>query len=340
MPRPLRRYIFRLGKRAMPLEIRGIFWALTTVAVWAGWVVATRYAVVDSSLNAFDLVAICYCVSGLLFLPIFLTRLSRRELPRSTTQLGIFLGYGVPFRLAATAGFIFAPASHGAALTPGVLPFFAAVYAVLLFGERLTRQRIAGLALILAGVVMIGGHGLWFAPGTQRIGHALFLFGSLLLATYGAVLQRNKVSALDGAMIVAVYSMLLYCPIYFSIRGAYIFSVAWPTLLLHGVIQGLIAGALSIVVYGRAIALLGNAPAATFMALMPAAVTLLGWFVVGERPSPLEVCGITAVSLGVFFANAPAAWLRRFHLRRADKAEAKAQTTPASATHGQACRES
>jgi drug/metabolite transporter (DMT)-like permease len=285
------------------LEVRGIFWALATVAVWAGWVVATRYAVVDSPLNAFDLVAICYCVSGLLFLPLFLARLVRRELPRSTIQLGIFLGYGAPFRLVATAGFIFAPASHGAALTPGVLPFFAAIYAVLLFGERLTRQRIAGLALILAGVVIIGGHGLWFAPGTQRIGHALFLIGSLLLATYG-------VSALDGATIVAVYSMLLYCPIYFGIRGAYIFSVGWPTLLLQCVIQGLIAGALSVVVYGRAIALLGNAPAATFMSLMPAAVTLLGLPVVGERPSPLEVGGIAAVSLGVFFANAPATWLR------------------------------
>jgi drug/metabolite transporter (DMT)-like permease len=212
----------------MPLEVRGTFWALTTVAVWAGWVVATRYAVIDSSLNAFDLVAICYGVSGLLFLPMLLTRLSRRELPRPTVQLGIFLGYGAPFRLVATAGFIFAPASHGAALTPGVLPFFAAAYAVLLFGERLTRQGILGLALILAGVAMIGGHGLWFAPGTQRIGHALFLFGSFLLATYGAVLQRSKVSALDGAMICAVYSMLIYCPIYFGVRGLYILSVAWP----------------------------------------------------------------------------------------------------------------
>jgi drug/metabolite transporter (DMT)-like permease len=303
------------------LEIRGISWALTTVAVWAGWVVATRHAVLDSSLNAFDLVAICYGVSGLLSLPIFLRRLSRRELPRSTIQLGIFVGYGAPYRLVATAGFIFAPASHGAALTPGVLPFFAAIYAMLLFGERLTRQRVFGLALILAGVVMIGGNGLWFAPGTQRIGHALFLFGSLLLATYGAVLQRNNVSALDGAMIVAVYSMLLYCPIYFSIRGAHIFSVAWPVLLLHSVIQGLIAGILSVLVYGRAIALLGNAAAATFMSLMPATVTLLGLFVVGERPGPLEICGIAAVSLGVFLVSAPATWLRHFHLGRAEDAQ-------------------
>jgi drug/metabolite transporter (DMT)-like permease len=282
-------------------------------------VVATRYAVIDSSLNAFDLVAICYGVSGLLFLSMLLTRLSRRELPRPTVQLGIFLGYGAPFRLVATAGFIFAPASHGAALTPGVLPFFAAAYAVLLFCEPLTRQGILGLALILAGVAMIGGHGLWFAPGTQRIGHALFLFGSFLLATYGAVLQRSKVSALDGAMICAVYSMLIYCPIYFGVRGLYILSVAWPVLLLQCVIQGLIAGALSIIVYGRAIALLGNAPAATFMSLMPAAVTLLGLLVVGERPSPLEICGIAAVSLGVFFANAPVAWLRRFHPRHAGR---------------------
>ena len=297
----------------MALEIRGIFWALTTVAVWAGWVVGTRHAAVNSSLDAFDLVAICYCVSGLLFLPVFLIRLSQRVLPRSRIQLGIFLGYGAPFRLVATAGFVFAPASHGAALTPGVLPFFAAAYAVLLFGESLNRQKIVGLALIFAGVVMIGGHGLWFAPGTQRIGHALFLFGALLLATYGAVLQRWKVSPIDSAMIAAVYSMFLYCPIYFSIRGAHIFSVAWPVLLLHGVIQGLIAGALSVVVYGRAIALLGNAPASTFMSLMPAAVTLLGLFVVGEWPSPLEICGIVAVSMGVFFANAPAAWLRHFN---------------------------
>jgi drug/metabolite transporter (DMT)-like permease len=323
----------------MPLEVRGTFWALTTVAVWAGWVVATRYAVIDSSLNAFDLVAISYGVSGLLFLPMLLTRLSRRELPRPTVQLGIFLGYGAPYRLVATAGFIFTPASHGAALTPGVLPFFAAAYAVFLFDERLTRQRILGLALILAGVAMIGGHGLWFAPGAQRIGHALFLFASFLLATYGAVLQRSKVSALDGAMICAVYSMLIYCPIYFGVRGLYIFSVAWPVLLLQCVIQGLISGVFSITVYGRAIALLGNAPAATFVSLMPAAVTLLGWLVIGERPSPLEICGIAAVSLGVLFANAPVAWLRRLHPRHAGKTNANLQPTSASEPNGHAGRQ-
>src|SRR5918997_1297627 len=131
-----------------------------------------------------------------------------------TTLTELIAGAGAPYALVVTAGLFFAPASHGSALTPGVMPLWVALLSTTLLSEVLPARRTLGLLLILCGVVAIAGIGVVFSQGQEWLGHVLFLTAALMWACYTIALRSSGLSALHGTAIVAVWSMLLYLPVY------------------------------------------------------------------------------------------------------------------------------
>jgi len=65
-------------------------------------------------------------------------------------------GASAVFPYLISQGLFYAPASDAGALAPGMLPFWTALAAFIMTGERPDRKGQAGLALILAGALMIG----------------------------------------------------------------------------------------------------------------------------------------------------------------------------------------
>jgi drug/metabolite transporter (DMT)-like permease len=94
------------------------------------------------------------------------------------------------------------------------MPLWVALLSVVLLQEVLPTRRKLGLLLILCGVIAIAGVGVIFSEGQQWLGHLLFLTAALMWASYTIALRRSGLSALHGTAIVAVWSMLLYLPIY------------------------------------------------------------------------------------------------------------------------------
>src|ERR1700738_2851964 len=87
----------------------------------------------------------------------------------------ISVGCGAPMVLLVNAGLLFAPAAHGGALFPGVMPLMVAILAAVILGEAFTPLKNMGLILIVAGAIGI----VWASGGAigtrQNIGHLLFL---------------------------------------------------------------------------------------------------------------------------------------------------------------------
>jgi drug/metabolite transporter (DMT)-like permease len=74
----------------------------------------------------------------------------------------IIMGCGAPMVLLVNAGLLFAPAAHGGALFPGVMPLMVAILAVAVLKEPFTPQKSIGLALIVIGAIGI----VWGSGGT------------------------------------------------------------------------------------------------------------------------------------------------------------------------------
>jgi drug/metabolite transporter (DMT)-like permease len=286
----------------------GAAWAVFAISIWAGWFISTRFDGA-AGLTAYDIVALRFGVAGVVLLPVAIGLRGGLGLLRWRTALALFAGSGAVYSLSTTAGLFFAPAAEGAALTPGVMPMATALLSVLLFKERLSRSQVIGLSLILAGVIVIAGLGLF--QGTHRawIGHILFVTGAFLFAGYTIALRRSGLSGLEAAALVSVWSCALYLPFYAAVLHPRLFEVPPSSLIIPGFYQGILTNIISLFAYGRAVSALGPTRAAPFAALIPVFAALLSLFLLGEHPTLVDWAGIACVSVGVYAASgAPLRW--------------------------------
>ncbi len=294
---------------AIPNFFAGAAWAIFAISIWAGWYVTTRFDV-TSGLKAYDLVALRYGVAAIILLPLSLRLRGGIGLIGWRHALAIFAGSGVIYSICSTAGVSYAPASEAAALTPGIMPMATALLSVWLLKERLTRRQLAGFGFILAGVIVIGGVGLFQSANLAWLGHLLFVTGGFLFAGYSIALKRSGLTGLEATALVSLWSSALYIPIYTLALHPRLFDVSHSSLLFSAFYQGVLTNVVSLVAYGRAVSILGASRAAPFAALIPAVTAILSIFILGEFPAPGDWVGIVAVSMGVYLASgAPLPWL-------------------------------
>ncbi|MGE0746854.1 MAG: DMT family transporter [Rhodospirillales bacterium] len=272
------------------------------VLVWSAWLVSTRYGV-STTLGPADVAFVRYVVPALILFPVLLRHgLGLRRGERGTTLIMV-AGAGIPFYLVAASGMQFAPMSHISALLPGTVALWTALIAAAALGERPDRGRLAGLALILAGVAAIGGLSLVAGVAGQWQGHLLLLLGAMMWSCYTVAMRRKATGAWRAAAIVNVYSALVFAPVYVTAFEPRLFDAPWRDVAIQVVAQGILSGVVAMILYGIAVRRLGAGRAAAFNALLPALATLLAVPALGELPDLPAVAGIVAVSLGVALAT-------------------------------------
>ncbi len=280
----------------------GCTWGLIAATLAAGWMVFTRMGVL-LTLSPYDITAIRFGVAGAILLPVVLRRGISVGGFGWLGAVALATGAGLPYALIATMGFEFAPALHAGVMIPGAMPFFAAFLSALLLAERLSRRRGAGLVLIFAGILLIGGSGLFHGPGGQWIGDGLFLTASAMWAGYTVGIRSWGVAPLHATAIVCVLSMAFYLPVYVVVFGGAILRAPPWEVLFQAVYQGILTSIVLLVAFSRMVATIGAGRGAAFMALVPALAALLAVPVLGESPSLWDGAGIVAVTVGVYYAT-------------------------------------
>ncbi len=275
--------------------------AICAVTIWAAWIVGTRHAV-TGSLPPEAVGLLRMAVPAILFAPVLLRT---GVAPRGIMLLVALcvIGAGAPFFIIVATGMKFAPAADIGPLLPGTMPLFTAVLSVFVDRERIGPLRLAGYALVVAGIVAIAGRGLFdFASGEWR-GHVLVLIGASLWATYTIAFRRSRLGPIEAAALIGFWSTLLLLPF-----GTAPLVEAWRAghgweIAAQAVIQGVFSGILGLVLYGIAVARLGASRAAAFAALAPGMAALIAVPVLGEVPDMAAIAGIVATSIGVALAS-------------------------------------
>lgn len=277
----------------------GVVCGLAVALVWSGWSVATRFAV-TTSLGPLDVTFLRFGVSGLLLWPVLLRNGLGLARVGSVRMLVMLVGAGVPFMLLSATGIQFAPASHVATLMIGVMPIFVALLSVLLFGERFTKAQTAGLFVVFAGVLCIGGHSLLFsrASGEWR-GDLLFMLAGLLFAGYSLAQRRSGISSWHATALVNVFSALAFAPLYFLVFEPRLMEAPWQDVAVQVLAQGIGVAILGLFFYAEASRRLGAPRAAVFGSLTPACSVLLSAPLLGEIPTSLTLLGVVLVTAGV-----------------------------------------
>jgi drug/metabolite transporter (DMT)-like permease len=287
---------------AISAYLKGAVFGLAAVSIWASWSVITRLAV-TTSLDAWDIVALRFGVAGLLLSPV----LAQRGL--GLDRLGwlglvvIIAGTGAPYALVAAAGLRFSPAYDGGALNPGCMPLFVALIAALVLGEKLSIARKLGLSLILAGaLIIVGWHAAAWSP-SRTFGDAVFLFAAFLTACFTVVMRQAKLDPLHVAALVSTGSLVIYLPIYLAVYGTRLAQLPLAEIAVQAIFRGVLVTIVSLLLYGRAVAILGASGGAAFGALVPELSALLAIPLLDEWPNETDWVGIVLISAGVYLTS-------------------------------------
>jgi drug/metabolite transporter (DMT)-like permease len=280
----------------------GAIYGLAAVCIWASFIVVSRLGV-RTSLTPWDVAAIRFTVAGILLLPYLVRRGIAVDRLGWTGVIAIIAGCGAPMVLLATAGPLFAPASHGGALFPGVMPLMVAILAATILKEPFPLRTWVGLVAIVAGAIGIVWGSGGAASSAQAIGHAMFLLAGLEWAGYTVAMRRARLNGSHAAAIAAGGSLVLYLPGYAAIVGAGVFKAPWSDIALQAVVQGLLTAIVALLLYGRMVSLLGATSGAAFVALTPVLTALMGILVLGEWPAAIEWVAIALISAGVYVVS-------------------------------------
>ena len=103
----------------------GIAAAFGAVAIWAGWIVATRHAV-GHALEPAAVGLLRFAIPALVFAPVW-WRTGLRPKGLSWPMMAALMGFGAPFFLVAGSAMQYAPAPDVAPLLSGTMPLIVAL---------------------------------------------------------------------------------------------------------------------------------------------------------------------------------------------------------------------
>lgn len=279
-----------------------------TLLIWASFFLSLKGGA-NSNLTPADIALTRFFIPTLLLLPLVWKARNIVTAVPARYLLGMFIGSGLPYLLVAGTAMQFVPVSHGSALVPGTLPLFVTGIAVLFFKQPLSRHRVAGLAMVLFGIVLFLGASLSSLNFEYTKGHLLFLCGSLMWAIFTISARVANLDALVSAGFISFCSTLLL--VLLIVTGTLPSHLAdtpiaqWPftELAVHSAVQGVGAGLIAAFTYLYAVKTLGAERSAAFGSATPAIATLLAIPLFGEIPDTLTWLALGSICIGSLVAS-------------------------------------
>ena len=188
-----------------------------------------------------------------------------------------------------------------ASILNATTPLFTVLVAnALTTDERLTRNRLVGVLLGLAGVVLIVGPSVLGGAAGELLAQVAILGAALSYAfasVYGRRFRGQPPLATAAGQLSG--SALILLPIALAIDRPWTDRISGGTTLPALVALALLSTALAYVIYFRLLAAAGATNVVLVTLLVPVSALLLGFAFLGERIEPRAIAGMAAIALGL-----------------------------------------
>jgi drug/metabolite transporter (DMT)-like permease len=281
---------------------RGLLAGLIAASIGALYTVFARWGI-SRGMDSSDMTFLRFGVAGVVTLPV-LTLALRRDARALFTQwrswLAVALLAGPLFGQLMFTALQWAPAAHAAVFPFTAMSVTGTLMSAVFLGDRLTLRKAAGIAVVVAGLVVLSGLDIRSLAGRALWGDALFIAAGTLWAAFGIVMRKQRIDPLLATAVISFVALMTYVPIYLATVGIQrLLAVAPAVLWTEAIVQGLIAGAGTLYTYSKMVALLGPARAAVFPALAPGIAAFLAWPVLGHVPTGIEAAGLAIAVTGL-----------------------------------------
>lgn len=288
-----------------PSTARAYVQLLIVIFIWGGYFVVAKKAVGEASPLALS--AGRYIIGGLALAALAvragLPRVNRREM-LLIAAMGATSVFG--FNILSFVGLDLAPASDAALVMPTVPTLFVIPLAAILFGERFGRVQLVGLALLLAGELLVFREALFSDELDQDriVGIGCFFAAAFLWAMYTLCARAlgDGLDPIHATFYAVAFGTMLLLPV-----GGYAFAreaaQGSPGFLAAILYLGVLQTVIGLVWWYEGIQAIGAAKAAVMNTLVPVVALALGAIFLDETPSAARVVGGTLVVAGVIVAT-------------------------------------
>jgi drug/metabolite transporter (DMT)-like permease len=287
-----------LTPRTLALGIfAGSFALCTTVAM----LIAGRIGATGDTLTIWDLAGLRQGVAALLALPLLVWAKPWRHLrPRQYVVNALF--GGAPFVLLLFGGMVYAPASHAGVFMNGTLPVAATLVAWLWLRDRPRAGQALGIAVIVAGMALVGREALASGVPGQWRGHLLFAAAACWFAIWYVAMRAWRQRVLESLAAMLTLNALVYVPVWLLFLPSGLATAPagdiWLQIVVHGVFGAFVA------IFGHAYAArtIGPMRQAAIMSGAPVLALVVAVPTLGEVPTPWGVAGAVTVTVGILLA--------------------------------------
>ncbi|SGZ02341.1 Probable transmembrane protein [Moritella viscosa] len=283
---------------------QGYLAAFGAVLIWSGFILVSRMGGI-SPLLSYDVIAIRYATCAALVLPIWWFKFRFKLWQPKFIVCSLFGGLG--YALFAFQGFETTPGSQSAVLLPGLIPVMIIVLSVVVNKQRHVWSKWFGVAVITSGIAVLFLQE-FLVQGALSIGHLSLAGAAFCWGIFSVLLSRWQITPWQATASLAIITCTIYMPIYLlwlpkNISFELVSAGLWGDILLQSFYQGFMATIVQMLLYVRAVQIIGAANMGTMMAMVPVIAGVSALFVFDEPVKIGLIIAMTAVSIGVWFAN-------------------------------------
>lgn len=290
----------------MTARTQGYLFVLITMCIWGGFTIFSRLNL-HWHVSAWDLVAMRFAIAFLILMPVLIYKKDLAFLWHPRPVILALTG-GLAYCLTVYTAFLQAPAAHAAIFLNGCIPLCTAVAAYLLFKQPFDKHTWLSLSIMLSALALMSYLMLHEQASAFGIGDILFFLSAVWWGIFTVLLKQWKLSAWHSMASVAIWSAIIYLPVYVLFVPKH-FQEAEP---IHLVIQGLFHGVLVVIIatltYVAAIERLGAFKTGSIVTLAPFIAAVIAVPLLDEPLNAAIVCGLVGMGFG---ALQPWRWFKK-----------------------------
>ena len=290
----------------MTARTQGYLFVCITMCIWGGFTILSRLNL-HWHVSAWDLVAMRFAIAFIILMPVLVYKKDLAFLwhPR---PIILALTGGLAYCLTVYTAFLHAPAAHAAIFLNGCIPLCTAVAAYLLFKQPFDKHTWLSLSIMLSALALMSYLMLHEQASAFGLGDILFFLSAVWWGIFTVLLKQWKLSAWHSMASVAIWSALIYLPIYILFIPKHFHEAEPVHLLIQGVFHGVLVVIIATLTYVAAIERLGAFKTGSIVTLAPFIAAVIAVPLLNEPLSPAIMCGLVGMGIG---ALQPWRWFRK-----------------------------
>ncbi|TCB72412.1 DMT family transporter [Acinetobacter sp. ANC 4216] len=285
---------------------QGYLYVAITMCIWGGFTITSRLNA-QWGISAWDITALRFALAFCILMPILLYKKDTAFLWKKEPFLLAMIG-GVGYCLTSYSAFHYVPAAHAAIFLNGCLPLCTALAGLVLFKQPLDKHIWISLVIMLSAITAMSFLMYQETGVAFGFGDMLFFLSAIWWGVFTVLLRQWKFSAWHSMAGVAIWSAIVYVPIYLLFLPKNLTAPEPVHLMLQVVFHGIFVVIVATLTYVEAIKRLGAFKAGSIVTLAPFIAAILAVPLLGEPLSLAIICGLIGMAIG---ALQPWRWMGR-----------------------------